>query len=371
MVKSTLCKWCGKDQKWRQNLPKHEKRCIFGTLGATKTHVEMLLSENPDVSQGKVKKLESKIRHLEEVNLQVIHSLNKLYQLIKELKDKYVLSVPKDAIQIINEMLIKDSTKLNYLSEWSQFIKWKGEKEGLSIGLVNSYLGSLESKKPSTIVQKRSILQKILRYMIGENVTLNKMALRFEIKRKYEMSQEEVEAYLEEQQKLNFELFVIQFLMIKFALRVSSASALKLQNLEFLTKSKHSYDDYISIPIVKGNTTMRIKCDEETKSILKKYVTKENITNGSSYLFNRQGADKLLRNRTHDICVAINACIKDSKVLSPKNPNFVYSSHMFRRTKLNLEIAKDKEAIRLKGNRILGQKPGSRAVDSYMIIDED
>ncbi len=354
------CHWCTKTMK-RQNYAKHSRVCIYkNDLKATKEHILTLITNNPDKKEEN-KRLQQKINTLEQINLELTEKLKIIMKITTESFNKYNDNTnDKNPNKIVDEMIIKHTTKNNYKTEWNLFIKWKNENNKiLNTDSVNTYLSQVQCK-PSTLIKKREILQKIMKEVIGDHIQLNKIRLRYRHKRKYEMTEKEIDQYLNEQREISYEYYVVQFLMIKYALRIGTVAAIKLKDIQFANDK-----DIIHFKDVKSDNINSISIDTETKQILSDFIKDHVITRKNDYIFCKEKKNSPIEARAHRMAVTVNRLIKNSEVFD-KNDNYQYTSHMFRRTRVNLELKEEKERIKTKGRKILGHRSGSAAINSYI-----
>jgi integrase len=118
---------------------------------------------------------------------------------------------------------------------------------------INKYLiGIKDMYRYNTIIKKRAILQRIIRSMLSRNdIELSKIPVIYDKKPKYVMSSVEVENYLMEQKRLNFENYVIQKLFIQTGCRINATIYLKLKHLEF---KNNVYSKEVFLPDRKTGT---------------------------------------------------------------------------------------------------------------------
>lgn len=262
----------------------------------------------------------------------------------------------------IRQLHISDSTKEGYLTELKLYQGWlKRNKKNVDTDTANTYLNSLKCKS-STLRKKQMILQTILRIVYDPNIHLNPVRLRISYIPKYSLSDEEVELYLEEQ-KDNQEYYLIQRLMITYGLRINSPAALKIKHLLFLYDGSNE----MLLPDVKVNSERSEPIDEEFAIILKEYIESIGFSREDSeeFVFLRVYSNNSIRLRTSKMGLEVNRKIKSSKVLR-KNPNFKYTSHMFRKTKANTLYQQGLEQLREISRHGIGQKSKSSSIKHYL-----
>jgi hypothetical protein len=352
-----ICPWCNRPPMLSQNYKKHLDKCKYKNMNITQAQIETLIKHKDPNSEIIIDNKDEIINRLEEENMQMAHKMTEILDMLKEFQSRFVINKCKDVKELIDEMIIAESTKRNYRLEWSLFKSWKEKhNKETNIGSINTYISMLKCK-PSTQIKKREILQQILRRLLGDNVVLNKIRKRFSYGKKYEMTNEEVDLYLAEQKNLSIEFHLVQYLMIRFALRISTIAAIKKQHISFKKKLIHFH--------TKNNKVIVKPLDDQTHDLLNDYTSG---LDKNDHVFYREGNNDTLEKRTTKLMIEVNKRISETKALGEKDSNYTYTSHMFRRTQANLEIADDKKALMLKGNRILGQADGSSAVNHYINV---
>ncbi len=285
--------------------------------------------------------------------------LSLIYKKSRRLYKKVERDDGKTPIQKIKELHVSEVTKENYLREWSLYLAWL-RKHNLSpeVESANSYLGSLE-KKASTLRTKQGLLQNILQIVVDPTIKLNQVKRRITFTPKYALTDKELEAYLKEQKRLNKENYLIQKLLATYGLRINSAAAIKIKHLEYLS----SNTSFIHLPESKVGRqrieTIEDEFGEELEGFLGRGYDQED------YVFYKEGKNRTMRQRSYDMMVRINKCIRSSKVLQ-MNENYKYSSHMFRKTVAWNTFHQGIENLKAKARKRIGQAPGSTAINSYI-----
>jgi integrase len=191
---------------------------------------------------------------------------------------------------------------------------------------------------------------------------MNKMRQKIHYKQKYAMSEQEIEDYLREQSVLNKEYYCIQLLLLKYGLRVSSVALLKRGQLEFLDSRRKQVINFFD---VKNKKEIPREVDDEISRAIRLFIADKGDVENDQYFFMRSAKNLRENRRANEMSKEINKFIKLSKVLV-KNPNYTYSSHMFRRTLAqsiyNEGVKEAKEKVR----SALAQVQNSQAVEHYI-----
>jgi integrase len=322
MVKK--CDWCGKEIKHRQNYKPHVDKCIYRTEIGMKKDDIFALRGMPVPEQAKSE--ETKMFEIFYMELKQYLSDNYSKSLI--LHKKIIENESKSPLEKIKEMLVSDSTKKGYIIEWNLYNKWlKKNNKMISKETANEYISKLKSK-PSTRKKKQGMLQILFKHLLDNSITLNKTRERVTYKSKYAMTDEDIQKYMSEQQGINSENYLMQRLMLTFGLRVNSIALLRIKHLEFFVNNNKK----IHLPDSKVKRERVEEIDDQLQDLIIKHI--ENTRpefDENTFVFYKEGDRLDEKLRAHKICVLINCCIQDSKVLE-KNSNYKYSSHMFRKT---------------------------------------
>jgi integrase len=346
------CEFCEKEMH-SSNYKRHLSKCIYkNEIKMAKSIVLGLVAnhEGQDVEAAEEVPMEMKIF--------ITELFNKVKFFYKKLNNESLSPEEK-----IRQLHISDSTKEGYLTELSLYQKWlKKNKKNVDIDTANTYLNSLKCK-PSTLRKKQMILQTILRVVYDPNIHLNPVKLRISYMPKYSLSDQEIEKYLEEQM-VDYEYYFIQRLMIIYGLRINSPAALKVKHFLFLFE-EHS--NQILLPDIKINNERREPIDEEFAIALNEYIESIGLSveDPEEYVFLRAYSDNSIRVRTSKMGLEVNRKIKKSAVLR-KNPNFKYTSHMFRKTKANNLFQQGLEELRERSRHGIGQKSKSSSIKHYL-----
>jgi integrase len=152
--------------------------------------------------------------------------------------------------------------------------------------------------------------------------------------------------------------------MIAYGLRINSPAALKVKHFLFLFEKNRNE---ILLPDIKINNERCEPIDEELVTALKDYIGVIGVTidNPEEYVFLRAYSDNSIRLRTSKMGLEVNRKIKKSTVLR-KNPNFKYTSHMFRKTKANTMFQQGLEELRERSRQGIGQKSKSSSIKHYL-----
>lgn len=74
------------------------------------------------------------------------------------------------------------------------------------------------------------------------------------------------------------------------------------------------------------------------------------------------------KKRAHDLCVRIRNRIANSKVLV-KNPNYQYTTHMFRKTKAYNVYNQGLTQLKEQARQAIGQSTNSQAIEHYIYLE--
>jgi integrase len=357
MVK--VCEWCNKEIKHRQNYKPHVDKCFYRVeLNVKKNDLDLLLGKPiPEAPKSE----EAKMMELTHMELKefLTDSYNKSMVLYK----KFIQNAGKTPIDMINEMLIGDTTKKAYVIEWRLYNKWLTKHHKIiSRESANEYLSQLKGK-PSTKKKKQGMLQKLFKHLLDSTVMLNKSRERVSYKPKYAMTAEDTRKYLEEQKSLDPEYYLIQRFMLTYGLRVNTVGLLRIKHLEFMTNA----DGKIHLPDSKVKRARVEEVEPELKQLFIDHIhnTRGENFDENTFVFFKYGDRMNETLRAHKICVMVNWYIQNSKVLS-LNSNYKFSSHMFRKT-VAFNIYNEKlNELKAQARLAIGQSQGSRAIESYI-----
>jgi integrase len=292
----------------------------------------------------------------------------KAFKYLKQVSDEsksLMISIegvdPTNPLQKIEKMILSESTKQEYVFEWKLYSKFCENKQ-LNCFLISSadeYLQSIKCQI-STLIKKRGNLQSILTFLLGRRIKLMRIGKKHKPVPKYALNYDEVEAYLKEQEEVDREDFLIQFLLIQYGLRVNSAALIKVNHLDFL-----EVGSTIVLPDSKTGPRFE-RITPRLHDLLKKYVEEKRLKQ-DDYLFSVQGRCPDEKTRAHSICVRINQRIKNSKVLKGSK-NYKLSSHMFRKTKAFTAFQDAVNEAKEKARLAIGHQKGSSAIESYIYL---
>ena len=176
------------------------------------------------------------------------------------------------------------------------------------------------------------------------------------------MSADEVKAFLKELLvKETHEFYLIAKFMIYFSVRIGTAGAIKVENLDFYCLPNNSR---ICLPDTKNKKSIFKDADDEFMDELIKFIEEEEL-DINDYLFYSKGKDLGLKRRGQDLSLMMNKLISDSKVLI-KSANYTYTSHMLRKTQPNLIFQEKVEEARSDARKMLGHKQNSTATNHYL-----
>jgi len=335
------------------NYKRHLSKCIYKNEIKMAKSIVLRLVANYEVPEGDA---DQGVQM--EMKIFISELFNKVKFFHKKLNNESLSPEEK-----IRQLHISDSTKEGYLTELGLYQKWlKKNKKNVDIDTANSYLNCLKCKS-STLRKKQMILQTILRVVYDPNIRLNPVRLRISYMPKYSLSDKEIEQYMEEQID-DQEYYLIQRLMIVYGLRINSPAALKVKHFLFLFDEDKNE---ILLPDIKVNNERCEPIDEEFAIVLKEYMESIGLSEEDSeeYVFLRAHSDSSIRVRTSKMGLEVNRKIKKSRVLR-KNPNFKYTSHMFRKTKANTLYQQGLEELREKSRHGIGQKSKSSSIKHYL-----
>lgn len=340
----------------RQNYRKHKARCVYRVEVKMKRSDIVRLRDQPLEPVSVVSMSSTDQVAFGELK----HYLTESYHKSHILYLKFIEGNNMSPEQKLNELHIGESTKQNYLLEWRLYLKWLTKHKKSPGGTsANSYLASLQCKA-STLRKKQYTLQLVLQHVIDSSIRLNKVRKRITVTPKYALSDKELHDYLEEQKGIDTEDYLIQRLLAAYALRINSTALLKVKHLEFLNNPASML---IHIPDSKVKRHRVEKIDDDLAHLLEEHVGGDRLE--ESFVFYKDGSKHDDKRRAHTLSMRINKRLKETAVLN-KNPNYKYTSHMFRKTKaynrFQEGIEKLKEEIRMS----IGQASQSTAVESYI-----
>jgi len=335
----------------RQNFKRHLAKCVFkNEVGVPRTEIEnMKKSYRPSEIDDTIKIAFTELKQYLTDNYMKATSLHK----------RLISTDSRDPIARLKELHVSEPTKRNNIQEWNLFSKWLKKNSKLpDKESGDSYLSTLKCRA-STLKKKHYMLQNILQFLIDPGIKLNRVNMRISYIPKYAMSDEEIQQYLEEQEKVDFHDYVIQKLMITYGLRVNSVASLRLGHLEFLEKNNQK----IVIPDSKVKNQRYENLNPDLEKELESLV--ENESDNEVFVFYPNLHKKDERKRAHEFCLRINKRIKTSKILKA-NKNFKFTSHMFRKTKAFNLFQKGINELKAKAREAIGQSQNSTAIESYI-----
>ena len=346
------------------NFKRHQETCFV------KTHFKMPYEEILDLIRGsqpspsvssieeteKLKKsltdFEFKSRRLSEFAALVHQEATSVLEEVRSLS----LGSP---LERIAEMVVAETTRKEYMSDWKAYQMFcvSSDLNSFAISSANKYISKLNCRL-STILKKRSSLQAILSFLLSTVVRLRPIRKKPQYKQKYPLSEAEIKSYLQEQKKVNKQDYLIQKLLLEFGCRINTAGSLRVHHLQFLD----GVNNLIILPDSKtGSRTETIST--ELKEELRKHLRENSIKKSNDFVFSGRGESE--RQRTSGICMRINRRIKDSKVLV-KSKNFVFSSHMFRKTRAFNVFSEALKKAKEEARRAIGHEPGSSSISHYI-----
>lgn len=363
------CKFC-EHEMMRQNYKKHESTCfIKKTFGISKSVILSCIEQSK-------KKLPYQNLILEEnkrlkTQASLIELLcEKAYKYLKEISiESAALILEKEGVSVqdpasrIQEMILSEGTKTEYMMEWRLYSKFCEDKRinAFSNLSANKYLQSLKVNV-STIHKKRGNLQSILTNLVGRSIKLVRIGKKSQYKLKYALTSAEIESYLEEQKEIDTGDFLIQTLLLQYGCRINTAGLIKVSHLQFL----NGINKNIILPDSKTGPRIE-QITPKLENLLNSHL-EENPFEEDDYLFSANGDYKTERKRCHAICVRINKRIKNSKVLK-KNKNYQFSSHMFRKTKAFMAFQAAVMLAKQKARDSIGQARNSSSINHYIKFD--
>jgi integrase len=348
------CEWCDHEMM-SKNFRRHQTKCLYkNEVGVKKSDMVYLKENRPkEVESEETKKLQLAFMELK-------HYLLDSYQKTNNIYTRIITNDQRDAVDRLREMHVSDITKYNYVCEWKLYKNYIDKKK-LPPGRdsANTYLSTLKCRA-STLRRKQCMMQNMLRFLIDPSVKLNRVSTRINFVPKYPLSDKEINDYLKEQKALNYEDYLVQRLLITYGLRINSVSSLKKKHLIFLDDSMGKK---IFIPDSKVKKERIEDIDDDLANELRKIVRGD--SDEEQHIFLRYLDSSPERKRAQHLCSIINKCIKDSKIIK-KNPNFQYSSHMFRKTKAYNIFQNGVNELKAQARRALGQTENSQAIESYI-----
>jgi integrase len=355
------CQFCQK-LFWTSYLKIHLDRCKI------KKHIEINNSSNvfPSISQNINNNLPNDNRTSIE-NLKMKKLIEKVYFLSKEFYEEFLQEDITTAEDKIRNLLIAESTKALYFTEWKLFTKWlnKHNKE-ISSNSVNDYLRTRKCR-PSTLKRKHTMMKRLLDLIVGKAVKFNRFTTSISFRKKYSMSEKEVVEFLKEQKKISLEDYLIAKLMIVFSLRVNSIAQLRRNHLLFMDDPNKKKIIFLDSK-VKSNVMKEYNIDQDLIKELKDYIKEKAIRNADDFVFFVEGNMLTLKKRKNYIMNKLNKRIKESTAFV-KNENFMYSSHMLRKTIPNLKFREGLEELKREARRSLNHNINSTSVSHY--IDDE
>lgn len=346
------CEWCNKFML-PQNYNKHIVRCFYKVhIGLTKNEIDKLKLGLKSQNEIEVENIEMiELRKFYEKVQRKSQQVSKKFEIIKTSQTNY-----EDKI---NELLLEETTKKAYHTEWRKYRKWLANNNLFpSKESGDKYLGQL-SCQSSTLRKKQYMLQSLLETMVDSSIHLNKVRKRVTFKPKYSMTYQEIRDFMKEQEEIDFEDYVIQRLMLTFGLRINTIASLKISHLEFLNGG-----DRIVLPDSKVKRMRFEDIDDDIREIFDRLIEMRNYDE-DDFVFYRDIFSKSTIRRSHWLCVKINSRIKQSKVLS-QSKNFQFSSHMFRKTKAYINFNEGLEKLKEQTRASIGQSVGSSAIEHYI-----
>lgn len=349
-----ICEYCGKSMS-RTHIKRHQETCVFKVeLNETKENVLKALSNHLKVVEEPAR---TDVFDLAQIELK--NFLKDIYNRSKNLHKKVIEEDLRDPLDRIKDLHVAESTKAGYLVEYKLLRKWLTKnKMSLCCDSVNNYLASLKKCRTSTLKKKQMILQNLLRTILDPQLKLNPIRMKISYSSKYSMSDEEVVKYLQEQ-KSDHEMYLIQKLLITYGLRINTAAGLKLKHLHFLDD-----ENIIFLPDTKTASQRSELMENEFAEEFRHFIRGRNLMD-EDYIFLPEEKNQTVGRRANILCVLINNRISESRVIK-KNPNFKYSSHMFRKTKANSIYQEGLRKLKEKSRLAIGQAKNSSAIEHYI-----
>lgn len=351
-----VCTWCD-NQMAPNNLSKHIRNCFYKKEFNRPKRDIMLLLGNPVPEQRSeaTKQLELSFMHLKQFLEESYHKTANVYK-------KIVVQDQRLPEEKIMEMQVTEYTKKNYLVEWRRFNKWlKKENKEISTDNANTYLANIVCKA-STRRTKHLVLQNLLKYLVDPYIVLNKVKMRISYTPKYAMSQRDISRYLTEQKDIDGEDYLIQRLMIIYGLRINTVASIRIKHLEFLKGG-----NVIHLPDSKVKRRRVEEIDNELVGLFRDHIEDKDIDEDDEehFIFSVPHGGNDEKKRAHELCVRINKRINESRVLV-KNPNYKYSTHMFRKTKAFNIYNQGVNRLKEQAREAIGQSSGSYAIEHYI-----
>jgi len=343
------------------NFKRHQEACfVKNHFGVPYEDIlDLIRGSQPSVAYEETEKLKKSLTDFEFRSRRLSEFAKLVHQevssVLEELKS-LALDSPLDKIA---EMVVSDGTRREYTSDWKAYQRFcvASDLNSFAVSSANKYISQLKNKL-STILKKRSSLQAILSYFLNSTIRLRPIRKKPQYKQKYPLSEAEIKKYLLEQRKVNKQDYLIQKLLLEFGCRVNTAGYLRVHHLQFLD----GVSNLIILPDSKtGSRTETIST--ELKEELRKHLKENKIKKDTDFVFSGRGESE--RQRTASICMRINKRIKDSKVLV-KSKNFVFSSHMFRKTRAFNVFSEALKKAKEEARRAIGHEPGSSSISHYI-----
>lgn len=351
-----FCNWCECEMD-RRNFKKHDDfKCFWKhTLGMKKSEFELLKKKRHSLTET--------ANPQDTILMELKHFITNFYKKAQILYKRIIVKNNLDPIDKIREMNVSENTKENYIREWKLYNVWLNQtNNSLSEESANTYISELNCRE-STQKRKHQTLQSILQFLIDPAIRLNKFTKRIYMTHKKPLTNDELNDYLEEQKSLDDEDYLIQLLLAKFGLRINTIALLRKKHLAFLY-SKNGKEKLITLPDNKTKLDRVEQIDNDDIKLIKKFIKDKNLKD-EDFIFYRTAKPYNDRQRARIISCKINERIKNSKVLI-KNPNYKYTSHIFRKTLAYNFYHTGMNELKQKARKMIGHKKDTHAINYYI-----
>jgi hypothetical protein len=374
------CKNC-KTFKSSSNKSRHEKLChppqnniqnnIENNLpeNSENNSEEEIEDENLRVIKNQSERIETLNEDLKETRCRLFNSQHQNRELKKLLSLMSIQINQKlnlfEKYQENENFGVAPNTQKNYLTAKNQYKKWcvGNNKHWISEESGNEYIRYLLKSDlcVGTVIKIKNQLNSVLSQ---DKITLKKIRRKYKAIPKFPMSIKDMEIYLAEQKKINFEDFIVQYFLIVFSVRISAAAGLKRKHLEYLDNEE---SENIFLPEVKISEIVQknIKLAKDAKSILNEFLEGKKLDD-EDYIFSAGKSDNI-NIRANTLTARINSKIISSEFLKSKNiKNYKLSSHMFRKClPFNFYNEKNMKII-AECSEMLVHVSGSSATEVYL-----
>lgn len=351
------CEQCGLNLH-RSGKSRHIKRYCKGRPTYIPAHTTIDASDDLGVRLIKLEEenaiLREKLANKEKKELEqniTIAGLENLFTSLRELVDQadvLLKNYRKNEDIKIEELGVSSSTQLSYRNTKNQYLNF-AKNEGLapeSTKTMDKFVKSFGSKV-STAKKHRRILQSLY------GVKLPKIRAVERIVPKYRLSSEAAIKFIAEQKNFDKQGAFLQWLMLRYTLRINTLASLKKNDLLFLQNDSN----IITFPDSKTGAAIA-----ELDEIDKKYLFEltKNYTDDDFVFFPHMKSAR----RTEVITKKINNLIKKTTVV-PKSQVYKLSSHMLRKAEPHQLYQKELDVLKTKLRDMLRHR-GTSALDFYI-----